>query len=324
MYSVTVNALHRNSARSGKCTTSHCLRSLLLFVVLCTILVVLCFTEVLVDKSTQSVAKEVYINPKYISVNTLIIVPGHGVLKTARGYEWRNNSRWCLESHQLRNDVVLPFCFASHIKRAVEILKTDIVSSVVIFSGGQTCSAAGPRSEALSYYTIAEETGLFGLFETNVDVENILRERLFTEEFAEDSYENLLFSVARFCEITGRFPTSIVVVGWKHKEERFTKYHRKAIRFPRSRFTYVGLDFKDAAPFATSDLPYMMAQPYSDTIALSFVTKDMYLCSAGKQTRRKRNPYSRVAPYTLSCPPLRALLQHCGPHLISSELTPWN
>ena len=41
-----------------------------------------------------------------------------------------------------------------------------------------------------------------------------------TEEFALDSYENLLFSVARFKEVTGRWPEEIMVVGYGMKRRR--------------------------------------------------------------------------------------------------------
>ncbi|SCU72346.1 uncharacterized protein TEOVI_000392200 [Trypanosoma equiperdum] len=279
--------------------------------------------KLLLQADTPGGAAEREANPKYLSTDTLIIVPGHGVLNAPNASEWKNESEWCLEPHQLRAGVVLPLCFASHIRRGLEILRDQINTSILIFSGGQTCGIAGPRSEALGYYIVAKESKLFGIFEPEYVAKDIMNGRIFTEEFARDSYENLLFSIARFYEVTGHFPGSVVVVGWKHKAERFTMYHREAIRFPADKFTYVGLDFADAEPFVEDLQPYQVAKPYTDENALSSVSKDMYLCDAGRRTRSKRNPYFRVPPYLVSCPPLRQLLQHCGPELIDTRRVPW-
>lgn len=90
--------------------------------------------------------------------------------------------------------------------------------------------------------------------------------RATTEEFALDSFQNLMYSVARFHEVrvrlltmysldreanshdhikvTGRYPTKITVVGFGVKERRFVELHRRALRFPRSAFFYHGIDSK--------------------------------------------------------------------------------
>ncbi|RNF10113.1 hypothetical protein TraAM80_01862 [Trypanosoma rangeli] len=300
-------------------------RFLLLLVAL---VYVICFALIQQDHGRREAINEIYqgaqyFNPVYRNTRTLIMVPGHGVLQSLNASDWKNQSNWGLESYQLRDGVALPFCFASHIRRAFVLLKDRVNSSILIFSGGQTRACAGPRSEALSYYIVAEETNLFGLFNSTSQARSILAQHVFTEEFARDSFENLLFSIARFYEITGHFPDSIIVVGWKHKRDRFVNYHREALRYPIEKFFYVGLDFDDAAPFVRDLEPYRLALPYSDVKALSFVNKDMYLCSAGRATKRQRNPHYRVSPYEVSCPPLRPLLKYCGPHLIDRKLVPW-
>ena len=74
--------------------------------------------------------------------------------------------------------------------------------------------------------------------------------RATTENYALDSYQNLIFSIARFHEYTGRWPTRITVVGYEMKRRRFTELHRAALRWPVDRFEYVGIDAegdKDAA-----------------------------------------------------------------------------
>ena len=63
-----------------------------------------------------------------------------------------------------------------------------------------------------------------------------------TEDDALDSYQNLLFSIARFHEYTGRWPARITVVGYEFKRRRFTELHRAALRWPAARFDYVGID----------------------------------------------------------------------------------
>ena len=66
--------------------------------------------------------------------------------------------------------------------------------------------------------------------------------RATTEDYALDSYQNLLFSLARFHEYTGRWPSRITVVGYEMKRRRFTDLHRAALRWPADRFEYVGVD----------------------------------------------------------------------------------
>lgn len=45
-------------------------------------------------------------------------------------------------------------------------------------------------------------------------------QRATVEEYALDSYENLLYSIARFREVTGRWPGKITVVGYGMKRRR--------------------------------------------------------------------------------------------------------
>ena len=66
--------------------------------------------------------------------------------------------------------------------------------------------------------------------------------RATTENYALDSYQNLVFSVARFHEYTGRWPSRITVVGYEMKRRRFTELHRAALRWPVEKFDYVGID----------------------------------------------------------------------------------
>ena len=69
--------------------------------------------------------------------------------------------------------------------------------------------------------------------------------RATTENYALDSYQNLLFSISRFHEYTGRFPENITIIGYGFKRDRFVDLHRAAIRWPLDRFQYIGIDADD-------------------------------------------------------------------------------
>ena len=69
--------------------------------------------------------------------------------------------------------------------------------------------------------------------------------RATTENYALDSFQNLLFSIARFREFTGHYPEHITVVGYDFKRPRFTQLHRAALRWPMEKFTYIGVDHDD-------------------------------------------------------------------------------
>jgi len=63
----------------------------------------------------------------------------------------------------------------AHIQRGVELAAADN-HSLLLFSGGQTRAAAGPRSEGGGYWEAAAASGWFGFPET--------KERVHTEEQA--------------------------------------------------------------------------------------------------------------------------------------------
>lgn len=60
------------------------------------------------------------------------------------------------------------------------------------------------------------------------------------QEHARDSFENLLFSLCRFYELTGHYPDDLLVIGYDFKHERFSELHRAALRWPDQRFKFVG------------------------------------------------------------------------------------
>ena len=95
----------------------------------------------------------------------------------------------------------------------------------------------------------------------------LAEQHIFVEEFARDSYENLLFAVARFYEITGKYPKKITIVGFEYKRERFERVHRRAIRFPKADFHYVGIDYVEAAAAAGVAVPPLVSDEVMAALA---------------------------------------------------------
>ena len=60
------------------------------------------------------------------------------------------------------------------------------------------------------------------------------------QEHARDSFENLLFSLCRFHELTGHYPDDLLVIGYDFKHDRFCDLHRAALKWPDQRFRFVG------------------------------------------------------------------------------------
>lgn len=90
-------------------------------------------------------------------------------------------------------------------------------------------------SEGASYLRLAIELNLFHNGFTPF-------QHATSEDYAMDSYQNLLFSIARFHELTGSFPENITVVGYEMKRRRFEELHIPALRWPKNRFAYIGID----------------------------------------------------------------------------------
>lgn len=172
----------------------------------------------------------------------------------------------------------------------------------MVFSGGQTSALAGPISEGQSYWSLAEARG-----ELIPDAEDgkSLTDRMIVEEFARDSYENLIFSIARFKEYTSNYPSNITVVGLEFKKSRFENLHRAAIKYPANQFRYVGINPAKLSDKAVDGENVNAGIPFS---------KDPHGCwnRILVSKRRDRNPFRRSHPYTFSCPELYNLLTICN------------
>ena len=143
-----------------------------------------------------------------------------------------------LSSHNTRvRGVFHALLRLSQLPSRAEIAVAD-PSAVLIFSGGVTRPNSPAQSEAQSYLRLALDSGLL-MNRTHI---------AFAEDYALDSFQNLLFSLARFHEVVSgpyRWPEKITVIGFEMKRRRFEELHRKAIRWPSSNFHYIGVDVVD-------------------------------------------------------------------------------
>jgi len=242
------------------------------------------------------------------------MVAGHAVFVGVEYSRSNDPQLWALQSyHQGVSGVVESFL--NHIRLGVEVSAKD-PTAMLLFSGGQTRLAAGPRSEGLSYWLIAEANQWFS--NTSADAKSFLqvRGRAFTEEHARDSFENLLFSLCRFYEITGRYPENITIISYALKQRRFKDLHRAAVLFPESRFRFIGtpLPSEKGAAMAESG-----EAKTGDQFSL-----DPYGCGLELSAKKvERDPFFVGPPHASRCPEMAALLSHCGPSVYGGAL-PWN
>jgi hypothetical protein len=227
-----------------------------------------------------------------------ILVAGHAVLRDPNRLE--SDDGWFLLDFQKGE----PPKYLEHIERGISLAAED-PEALLVFTGTQTRVAAGARSEAASYYWAADLLDWFGFLE--------VQERTVTEEYARDSFENLLFGICRFCEVAGAWPEQVTVVSWEFKRRRFG-LHREAIRWPEARFEY-------SAPNDPSDIGQALE---AEALAIQRYSADPY--SAGDFFRRKReerNPFRLTHGYRESSPELRELFGYAGPARFAGAL-PWD
>ena len=133
------------------------------------------------------------------------------------------------------------------------------VELTVLYFRGQT-RLGTPLTEGISYNLLASSLSFIPptpFAPPHDSVPLPLTTRATTENHALDSFQNLLFSIARFRELTSRFPDRITIVGYEMKRARFEGVHCVALRWScakekgdeereekRSdeRWSYIGID----------------------------------------------------------------------------------
>ncbi|KAH9913471.1 uncharacterized protein BXZ73DRAFT_55524 [Epithele typhae] len=237
---------------------------------------------------------------KLEGLDHLVLVPGHAVWTGNSVEEGLDEDHWILEPYQRGGGRVQ--AFVRHILAASDIARAD-THALLVFSGGQTRLAA-TSTEAESYLRLAHLSSLLPSASSPAASPHTPVLRATTEEHALDSFQNLLFSLARFREYTGRWPARVTVVGYEMKRRRFAELHRAALRWPADRFEYVGIDpdGEDAATAAQGELQNGY-KPYRE---------DLYGCHGVLLAkRRSRNPFSRFHSYYSSTPEIGPLLNWC-------------
>ncbi|PON99668.1 Transmembrane protein [Trema orientale] len=269
------------------------------------------------------------------NLQNLVMVAGHSVYTSSSCGKFDEEDSWFLEPYQKNPGQAATFL--AHIQGGIELAAKDD-AALLLFSGGETRKGAGPMSEAQSYWAVAESKGWFG---KGGDVKS----RAVTEEHARDSFENLLFSVCRFRELTGAYPQNITVspvysthsrlsfpvyaagcaslfsvfdlmevVSYDFKAERFAQLHRSALGFPESRFFFSG------TPATSSS---RAAAEKGEALVRTQFKEDPYGCR-GSLLRKKlgRDPFHRTIPYPNGCPEIDGLFRYCGTDPYRGSL-PW-
>ncbi|OJD31667.1 cytoplasm protein [Diplodia corticola] len=142
--------------------------------------------------------------------------------------------------------------FLDHIQAGLNKLSSGAAkdNSILIFSGGFTSNSVH-LSEARSYFRAA--IALTKLHGQSESCKSLFGSKIFLEEHATDSYQNLLFSLLCFRKAIGRYPETIQIITHAFKSERFLMSHAKAIRWPSDRIRVQGID------------PVMSVEEYEDT-----------------------------------------------------------
>jgi hypothetical protein len=233
-----------------------------------------------------------------MAANHMILVPGHAVW-SGRGDPY-NSLTWFLKPFQVNE----PAFLIAHLQAGIELAAADR-DSLLILSGGPTELLAGPRSEALGYFDLADRADFWGHSE--------VRDRCALEEYALDSFLNLLFGLCRFQEVAGLWPSRITVAGWGFKARRFAELHRAALRWE--------LPFES---LAVNDPPELEIAAHREAATRLQWAVDPYGRHAPlSEKRAERDHFHRVPPYSLTCPELADLLRHSGPQRFTGPL-PWD
>ncbi|KAL2441365.1 hypothetical protein ABEF95_014286 [Exophiala dermatitidis] len=173
-------------------------------------------------------------------------------------YDSDNEANWLIEPFQKGETGT----YIQHIEAGVRKLAEDD-GAMLVFSGGATKVGKTGKSEGQGYLDVAIERNLFGL-ETSPPT---LRPRMFVDQFATDSYQNILFSIIQFplfiregyndppgagvlvsSSTTNAtdlpeclYPTKLTIISHRFKRSRFLDLHLPAMRWA-GQTTFIGID----------------------------------------------------------------------------------
>ncbi|PXF49190.1 hypothetical protein BWQ96_00979 [Gracilariopsis chorda] len=231
-----------------------------------------------------------------------IVVCGHAVYLGGRNLsptEATDPSNWALLTFQHTETAE----FINHVRKGVSLASQD-PKSLLIFSGGQT-RAPHLLSEAQGYHDIALLHRFWG--------HEGVAARTTTEEFSRDSYDNVVFGIARFFECTKRFPDRLTTVSWPFKEQRF-QFHVRSIKWPNSRFNFLGVGVPSDKQVAVRAARITMSEFEQDPAGYGHILGEK---------KQSRNPFQRQNGYAISCPAMTKVLDWKGPEELASSCVPW-
>ena len=235
----------------------------------------------------------------------LVVVCGHAVFVGSDFTRADDEASWFLEEYQKTEGQGR--ALMAQMRAGVHAIASN-PEALLVFSGGKTRLDAGSVGEAASYWLASRAARWFGF-----DVDNVER-RAFTEDHARDSLENVLFSVARFRELTGKVPRNLTVVSYEFKRERFARDiarrcgGRDRLTSRRHRRRVAGRETSSAR---------------SRVAVRAAFAKDPYACAGvlGKK-RAGRDPFNVGQPYERTNPDLADLFRHCAATTFEGPL-PW-
>ncbi|KAF2436332.1 hypothetical protein EJ08DRAFT_644705 [Tothia fuscella] len=176
----------------------------------------------------------------------LIIVCCHSIYTGGVSGNLYNESNWLLKSFQKSTSTKEGEheTLIRHIFAAIRIHSEHPDNSIIIFSGAATSYSHPELSEAQSYLDAWEALKAVGeVAKGVVDAKG----NVILEENATDFYQNLLFSVVKFRNMNGQYPSHITIIAPAFKKARCLELHAKAIKWPTSQLTFHGID----PPFAS-------------------------------------------------------------------------
>ncbi|RCK60741.1 hypothetical protein Cantr_08527 [Candida viswanathii] len=250
-------------------------------------------------------------NDSTATTNHLIILPCHSVWKHGGATLGESRDEWHLVGFQIEGYDHLSM--KQHILVSLTELSQDPRAHLVI-SGGETKREAGPVSESLSYYLLAREL---------CDDEELVLQRVSTESFARDSFENVVFLICRFYEVFGTYPEKITIVGFEFKRRRFLDLHLEtALLFPRENVVYIGNapDPKDIRVEEEKEKYFREIDENEHRFAVKLFEQDWYGVNGGLLKKKlARNPFNRYHGYAQSNPDLAEFLVAIQDHSESND-----
>ncbi|KJX95759.1 hypothetical protein TI39_contig1051g00024 [Zymoseptoria brevis] len=177
----------------------------------------------------------------------LILLCGHATYlgPTTPSSASLDEQNWSLQSFQRSNPTTHKpgehHTFLSHIHTAAS-LAASTPSSLLIFSGRQTTPTEPSNPEALTEaqsYARLLRMHLSALQRSSSSEEKV---NYACDNSATDSYQNLLFSILRFRQLTHSYPAQVTVVTHAFKAPRFLHLHGPAIKFPAHQLRVLGIN----------------------------------------------------------------------------------